>query len=72
MSFDQVFRKCMFLPPSRHDLFLRGDTGAKAANLRQTLPISGSGSSLSRSLLAAFAAENTKNLPLTLRAREKN
>ena len=53
MSFDQVFRKCMFLPPCRHDLFLRGDTGAKDANLRQMLLISGSGSSLSisRSLL---------------------
>ena len=51
MSFDQVFRKCMFLPPCRHDLLLRGDTGAKAANLRPTLLISGSGSSLCRSIL---------------------
>ena len=53
MSFDQakVFRKCMFLPPFRHDLFLRGDTGARAANPRQTLLISGSGSWFSRLLL---------------------
>ena len=66
MSFDQVFRKCMFLPPSRHDLFLRGDTGAKAANpdKRFSFPVP-----VVRPL--AFAAQNTKNLPLTFRAREK-
>ena len=48
----------MFLPPCWHDLFLRGDTGAKAANLKQTLLISGSG-------------RKHKNLPSTLRARER-
>ena len=67
MSFDQVFRKCMFLPPCRHDLFLRGDTGAKAANLRNASHFRFRQFALS----LAFAAENTKNLSLTLRARKK-